>query len=260
MHRLMTAAFLALLVALLLAIPVAPVGAAPPMVPGMDQMQQQMDQDTAKLRGLSGKDFEIAFLEMMISHHESAIMMAQLVPTRATHPELKTLAQNIVTSQQREIAQMRGWLRDWYGIANPPAMPMAGMDQMMAAMQQLTGAEFERAFLMMMPMHHMGASGMAALAPGRATHPELLQLARNIVTSQGQEIEQMRGWAMAWYGFDPMPMDHGGMTMPGLPNTGGGGMARDDADSPVALLALVAALAALPVGLLLRRRLARGIC
>lgn len=96
------------------------------------------------------------------------------------------------------------------------------------------------------------------MAPGRATHPELLQLAQNIVTSQGQEIAQMRGWALAWYGFDPMPMDHGGMPMPGLPNTGGGGMARQAAGFPAALLALVAALGALPVGLLLRRRLAHA--
>lgn len=258
MRRPTTATLLTLLLAVLLAAPAAPVGAAPPMVPGMDEMQQQLDRDVAKLRGLSGKDFEVAFLKLMIPHHESAVMMAQLVPSRATHPELKALAQEIITSQQREITQMRGWLRDWYGIANPPAMPLAGMDPMMAAMRQLTGAEFERAFLMMMPMHHMGASGMAALAPGRATRPELLQLARNIVTSQGREIEQMRRWALAWYGFDPMPMDHGGMTMPGLPNTGGGGMARQAAAYPAALLVVVVALAALPVGLLLRRRLAHA--
>lgn len=258
MRRLTLTALLTLFAVVLLAIPVAPASAAPPPLPGMDQMQQQMDQDTAKLQGLQGKDFEIAFLEMMIAHHESAIMMAQLVPTRATHPELKTLAQNIIASQQQEITQMRGWLNSWYGIANPPTMPMAGMAQMMAAMQQLTGAEFEQAFMMMMPMHHMGASSMAALAPGRATHPELLQLAQNIVSSQGREIEQMRGWAMGWYGFDPMPMNHGGMTMPGLPNTGGGGMARPTADTPASLLALLATLAALMTGLLFRRHLARA--
>jgi len=58
----------------------------------MDQMQQQMDQDTATLQGLSGKDFAIALLKLMLPHHESTVMMAQSVPTRATHPEIKTLA------------------------------------------------------------------------------------------------------------------------------------------------------------------------
>lgn len=231
----------------------APVSAAPPMLPGMDRMQEQMDQDVAELRGLTGRDFEIAFMEKMIPHHESAVMMAQLVPTRATHPELKTLAQDIIASQQQEIAQMRGWLKDWYGIANPTLTPMAGMEMMRPAMERLTGAEFEQVFLMMMPMHHIGASNMSALAPGRATHPELLRLAQTIVTSQGQEIEQMRGWAMTWYDFDPMALNHGGMPMPGLPNTGGGAAARQAADFPLAALALLATLAALPAGIRIRR-------
>jgi len=229
-----------------------PASAAPPMLPGMDQMAAQMAQDTAMLKGLTGKDFEIAFLQMMIPHHQSAVEMAQLVPGKATHPELVALAQDIVTSQQQEITQMRGWLKDWYGITNPTLTPMAGMDQMMPAMMQMTGAEFEQAFLMMMPMHHQGASTMAALAPGRATHPELLPLAQNIVSSQGQEIEQMRGWAMAWYGFDPLPMNAGG-GMPGLPNTGGGGMAqRTTGAVPTAIIVLGALL--LVGGWLLRRK------
>ena len=257
MRKLTIAILLTLLAALWLVAPATPVSAAPPMLPGMDEMMQQVDQDVAKLQGLSGKDFEVAFLEMMIPHHESAMMMAQLVPSRATHPEIKTLAQQIIASQQQEIAQMSDWLNRWYGITSSPAMPMAGMDKMMAAMQGMTGAEFEQAFLMMMPMHHMGASSMAALAPGRATNPELLQLAQNIVTTQGQEIEQMRQWALAWYGFDPMPMNPGGTPMPGLPNTGGGGAPWQSAGVQAAIVALAAALLALPLGLLRRRRLAR---
>ncbi len=124
---------------------------------------------------------------------------------------------------------------------------------MMPAMMQTTGAEFEQAFLTMIPMHHQNASDMAALAPGRAARPELLQLARNIVSTRGQEIIQMRGWAQAWYGFDPMPMRMGG-GMSGLPNTGGGGMARSTAGSvPTALIALGALM--LAERWLLRRRI-----
>lgn len=229
--------------------------AAPPMLPGMDQMTAQMAQDTATLKGLTGKDFEITFMQMMIPHHQSAVEMAQMVPGKATHPELVALAQEIVTSQQQEIAQMRGWLKDWYGIANPTITPMAGMDQMMPAMMQLTGAEFEQAFLMMMPTHHQGAINMAALVAGRATHPELLQLASSIVASQQAEIQQMRDWAQAWYGFDPLPMNAGG-GMPGLPNTGGGGMARPATGAAQTALVAFGALL-LTGGWLLRRRTAR---
>lgn len=225
--------------------------AAPPALPGMDQMQAQMERGTARLKTLIGKDFEIAFMELMIPHHQSAVEMAKMVPGKATHPELVKMSQDIVSSQQHEIQQMLGWLKDWYGIANPPITPMAGMDQMMAAMQAMTGATFEQAFLEMMPMHHQGAIDMAAQAPGRATHPELLQLARTIVASQQQEIQQMREWTMSWYGFDPLPASQG--AMPGLPNTGQGGGARPTAR----LWPLTGGLIALGVMLLVGGGLAR---
>ena len=55
------------------------------------------------------------FLQMMIPHHEAGITMAQQALAQAEHPEIKTLAQSIVTTQQTEMAEMQGYLRDWYG-------------------------------------------------------------------------------------------------------------------------------------------------
>mgnify|MGYP002336228245 CR=1 FL=1 len=72
---------------------------------------------------LSGDEFDKEFLLMMRMHHMSAVDMAELVPTRAIHNELKPLAQNIITSQTAEIAQFEGWLMSWYGI---DAMTMEG--------------------------------------------------------------------------------------------------------------------------------------
>jgi uncharacterized protein (DUF305 family) len=53
---------------------------------------------------------------MMIPHHESAIRMAQLVPDRAAHQELKDLAGQIIASQSAEISQMNTWLSSWFGL------------------------------------------------------------------------------------------------------------------------------------------------
>jgi len=230
-------------------------GAAPPMLPGMDEMMAQGERDMLELRGLTGKDFEIAYMQKMRMHHMAAIAMARLVPTRATHPELKALAQTIIADQQKEVGQLEGWLKTWYGIDKPMDMPMAGMDTMMAALMALNGADFEQGWLMMMVHHHQSAVDMSALAPGRATHPELLTFAQGVIAAQTKEIAQMRGWAQAWYGFDPMPMSPGGMPMPGLPNTGGGGMNAGSANPVGGLLA--ALLGFLLVGAPLRRRLAR---
>lgn len=81
MRRLITMLLATVLTALLLA---TPVSAAPPPLPGMEEMMAQMEQDTAELPGLTGKDFAVAYMQKMRGHHLAAIEMAELVPTRAT--------------------------------------------------------------------------------------------------------------------------------------------------------------------------------
>jgi hypothetical protein len=122
----------------------------------------------------------------------------------------------------------------------------------------MSGAEFEQGWLLMMVHHHQDAVDMSALADRRTAHSELLAFAQRVIAAQTAEIERMRGWAMDWYGFDPLPSGHGGHGggMPGLPNTGGGMAAGRSADA-LAPLAAAGALLALLVGggaLRLRRR------
>jgi uncharacterized protein (DUF305 family) len=162
----------------------------------------QTQSDLDELAGKSGKDFEVAFLSEMIQHHQSAIEMSNLAPDRAAHQELKDAAQKIIADQRREISEMTDWLQQWYGVA-PTAdmmhdMPGMGMSDMMA-LESLKGDEFDKSFLKMMRMHHMGAVDMAKLVPTRATHDELKTLSQNIITSQSAEIQQFEGWLKTWY-------------------------------------------------------------
>lgn len=66
-----------------------------------------------QLEGLSGDAFDKAYLEMMIAHHQGAIDMAELAPTRAKHDEIKTLSTTIVTAQNKEISDMKQWQSNW---------------------------------------------------------------------------------------------------------------------------------------------------
>lgn len=58
-------------------------------------------------------DFDKAFIEEMIPHHQLAIMMANMLQSGTNRPEMKQLADNIITSQTREIEMMRSWAKAW---------------------------------------------------------------------------------------------------------------------------------------------------
>ncbi len=61
---------------------------------------------------MDAKDPERAFLEGMSEHHDGAIDMAQLALFRSVHPELRTLAGNIIMAQVKEVVRFQGWLTE----------------------------------------------------------------------------------------------------------------------------------------------------
>ena len=66
------------------------------------------------LESVSSSEFDREFMVQMIPHHEMAIMMAGMLEASTERPEMKQLADNILTSQSREIEMMRSWLAAWY--------------------------------------------------------------------------------------------------------------------------------------------------
>lgn len=84
------------------------------MMHGMGgQMQMEgMVGDMDRL--MTTPDFDKEFLSQMIVHHEMAVMMGQMLARGTDRGEMKTLADNIITSQTREIEMMRSWLAEWY--------------------------------------------------------------------------------------------------------------------------------------------------
>ncbi len=78
----------------------------------MGMMDSNASMMTA-LNGKTGDDFDKAFLEQMIMHHQSAINMAARGKTNAQHQEVKDLTAAIVTAQTKEIIQMKQWQKDW---------------------------------------------------------------------------------------------------------------------------------------------------
>lgn len=62
------------------------------------------------LGSLRGAEFDMAWLEAMIKHHEGAIQMADDVLSSGVNADVKTLAEEIISTQQSEIDAMRTML------------------------------------------------------------------------------------------------------------------------------------------------------
>ncbi len=80
----------------------------------MDQAMMgamRMDMDLGK----ADDEFDLRFINAMIPHHEGAVVMAEDLQNKSNRPELQTLAEAIITSQQAEIDEMKQWRQEWYG-------------------------------------------------------------------------------------------------------------------------------------------------
>lgn len=73
----------------------------------------EMSQMTASLKDKSGDEYDKAFIDHMIDHHQAAVDMAKLSADRAAHQEIKDLSLTIIEAQEKEIAEMKQWQTDW---------------------------------------------------------------------------------------------------------------------------------------------------
>lgn len=69
-------------------------------------------EDLAKAR-----DFDKAFIEAMIPHHQMALMMSNMALAHGEKADLNNLARSIITNQSAEVQQMRTWYKQWYNSA-----------------------------------------------------------------------------------------------------------------------------------------------
>lgn len=142
----------------------------------------------AQIRGV-----DVVFVDMMIPHHEQALVLADLAFKYSEDSEVLRLAEEIRSAQDVEVNMMRSWY------ANSDIIPrsqdhseMAGMlsDDQMEALANLRGKEFDIAWLEGMIEHHEGAIAMADMVKFSKT-PAVIEFAEHLVILQQREIDEM---------------------------------------------------------------------
>lgn len=164
------------------------------MVPMNSMMAKMKDM---KMTG----DFDYDFANMMISHHQAAIEMAQVEVQKGTDAALKTMAQGMIAAQESEIAAFRDILKDYkVPSANTKETHAHGkmteaMDMMMKHMgeKKMTG-NVDKDFAMMMIHHHEAAVKMAKDELSQGKNAALKKMAQKIVQDQTKEIADLKTW------------------------------------------------------------------
>ena len=125
-----------------------------------------------------------------------------LDPTSGASAKVTDLAQRITAAQDPEVSMMSGWLEHWH---QPMTMDSGaghdmgsmhsaeGMmsDEDMDQLMQLSGPEFDTAWLQAMIEHHEGAITMAEQIKEEGDNPDVQALADQVVTTQQSEIDEM---------------------------------------------------------------------
>ncbi len=160
---------------------------------GMDHMAMEFDQ---------------MYIDMMIPHHQSIIAMAQAALPRLQDEQLREIAQAVIETQGAEIAQLQEYREAWYGDRTPMPMDdamMAAMNEMMPgmgdmeAMAAMMDAEAlvaafcaaenaDLAFIDLTIPHHEMAIAASEAALEQATHPEIQEVAQQVIDVQQREI------------------------------------------------------------------------
>ncbi|PRY34935.1 uncharacterized protein (DUF305 family) [Spirosoma oryzae] len=160
-------------------------------------MHANMTQMNAmKMTGDADHDFAM----MMQMHHQGAIDMANQELKAGNDQTMKTMAQNIITSQTTEKAQFAQFISSHTPTASSAGqafdmMAMQDMDKMMKAQDTriLTGRS-DVDFAALMIDHHQSALDMAQNELKYGTVNTMRQMAQKIIDEQKTEISQFQDW------------------------------------------------------------------
>jgi uncharacterized protein (DUF305 family) len=94
-----------------------------PAWPELQQSMQTMHQAMSSIQSTGSDDKD--FIRLMIPHHQAAIDMAKAELIHGQDPQVRRLAQEIITDQESEIELMQLWLRQHSSQEPKPATSAA---------------------------------------------------------------------------------------------------------------------------------------
>ena len=148
---------------------------------------------------------EAGFARDMSVHHAQAVEMGEIVRQRTQDPAIRTLATDIVLTQQAQIGRLGGWLDAWGLLPTGTEPPMAWMghpltglmpgmatEEEIESLRTLPPDQMDIRFLDLMIPHHVAGADMSDEIAGMTERDEVKTFATGMSESQRAEIAYMR--------------------------------------------------------------------
>lgn len=151
----------------------------------------------ARLAGLNGDAFDVAFMQALIPVDDEAVEMAMTATLYADHTDLLRWNQNVVERKNDQVRKMLAWLQQ---AGAGPAERRAGVaTASVKKLRTLRGAALERVYLPLMAANLDQTVALARLAAEKARRPELREFATQAVRVESQDSVTLRGWMKQWH-------------------------------------------------------------
>ncbi len=176
-----------LIVALLVFL-ATPLAAAPSPAP---------DPVVASLARLSGKDFDVAYMRLVIPANEEAVEVAMAATLWADHTDLLKWNQTMI---ERKNAQVRQMLTLLSSVGSGPTQRYVGVaTPTVKKVRTLRGGVLERTYMNYLITHFDRNIALSRMAAGKGSNPGVKALGAAIVKVEGGEATMLRGWMKKWY-------------------------------------------------------------
>lgn len=87
----------------------------------------------------STEPFDLQFIDQMTMHHQGAIVSARNMIADSPRPEMRALANAIITDQTAQVREMQAWRQQWYPQAANTVTGMMGGGMMGMMGNGMTG-------------------------------------------------------------------------------------------------------------------------
>lgn len=142
--------------------------------------------------GRADRTFDLRYVNAMIAHHRGAMLLAEQLLEKATHPEMKELAQNILKDEPAAIDELYAWKKEWYGdekkVRDPIVANLGPSDE-----------KFDLRFLNAIIAHHESGILMTKEARQKTSRVEVLNNADAVENFLVNTLQILKDSRKNWF-------------------------------------------------------------